>query len=364
MVRQSGSAFFLGSLLALGACKKSEDPAPVAPAPAPAKAEPAPGYTLSFLQDAQPSGCTWTRQDPGGARKVLFTVDAPCGRLGLAWSPNGRQGAVMDKGGGGVKPRAWTVDLESGQGSPLALPEGGLTDTLGFDSEGRPVALVSQVESLVRKAEGGAEHFLFEGQRLPIADSTATGAGLAHAFRREDDAWKRIETVATVFETDDAAGTGALAAAGTLVSSTSGVDADVPAAAELTEGSEEAARLDAVAQDKGHARYGVWVALETHGGPLYAWRASGELSGLMPPLRWEVQDRLVEPESLALPAASPVEVRVRGPLVLVSGAGAARIYDAKSKKRLAALDGVHGARFWPQARTITAAVPADAATGD
>lgn len=366
MNRLDGSAFFLGSLLALGACKKSEDPAPVAQAPAPAaaKAQAAPGVALSFLVEAPPSGCTWTRQDAAGVRKSLVTVDAACGRLGLAWSPDVRRGAVVDRGGGAVKPRAWLVDFEAGQGSPLALPEGGHTDALGFDAQGHAVALVSQVENLVRKAEGGGEAFLFEGQHIAISDPAATGAGLAHAFRREGDAWKRIETVATVYETDDAAGTGALATASALVSSTLGADADAPAAAELTEGSEEAARLDAVVEDKGHSTYGQWVSLETHGGPLYAWRASGELSALMPPLRWEVQDRLAEPESLALPPASPVELRVRGPLLLVSGANAARIYDAKAKKRIAALEGVHAARFWPQARTVTASAPAGPASDE
>jgi hypothetical protein len=320
---------------------------------------PVPAFTLSYLEDAKPSGCTWTREDTTAAKKPLVTVDAACERLRLAWSPDRRQGAVVDRGSGAVKPRAWLVDLQSGQGTVLPLPETGHTDAVGFDAAGRPIALVSQVEDLVRKAEGSQEYFLFEGQRIPITEPEG-GPGLAHAFRREGDAWKRIETVATVYESDAAAGTRALTTTGLLVSSTSGVDPDAPSLTELPEGSEDAARLDAVVEDRGHTKFGAWASLDTDGGPLYAWHATGELASLMPPLRWEVQDRLVEPDSLSLAPTSAVEVRVRGPLVLVSADKAVRVYDAKTKQRVFALDGVHAARFWPKARTVTAAAPVDA----
>ncbi|QSQ21870.1 hypothetical protein JY651_43110 [Pyxidicoccus parkwayensis] len=359
-MRRLGPAFFIGSVLLLGACKKSQDPAPVAPSPAPTEAKavvPVPAFTLSYLQDAPNAGCTWTRQDTGGAKKVLFTADAACERLALAWSPDGNQGAVIDRGTNTVKPRAWLVNVQAGQGVPLALPELGHTDAVGFDAAGRPVALVSQVEDLVRRADGASEYFLFEGQHIPITQPEG-GPGLAHAFRREGDAWKRIETVATVYES----GTSALTTTGMLVSSTSSVDPDAAATNAFPEGSEDAARLDAVVKEKGHDKFGEWVSIETDGGPLYAWRATSELSELMPPLRWEVQDKLVEPEALALAPTSAVDLRVRGPLLLVSSDKAVRVYDAKSKRRVFALDGVHATRFWPKAHTVTAAVPSDAAT--
>jgi len=355
MLRRFGPALLLGSVLSVGACKKSEDPAPPTPAPTPT-VEPAPPFALSLLRDASPSGCTWMRQDTSGIRKALATVDAPCARLGLAWSPDGKHGALVDRGGGEHKPRAWRVDFEAARGDPLTLPEAGHTDALGFDAQGQVYALVSQLEGLTRKTERGEEFFVSDGRKLPVPD-TEGSPGLAHAYRREGEAWRRIETVATVYETDDAVGTGALATAGRLVSSTSGADPDAPAATEFSEGSEDAARLDAMVKDKGHAEYGAWVSLETHGGPLYAWRAARELPVLMPPLRWEVGDRLEEPESLELAPTSVLELRARGPLLLVVSDRAARIYDARARKRLAALEDVHDTRFWPKQRTVTAAIP-------
>ncbi|WP_426754732.1 hypothetical protein [Myxococcus sp. Y35] len=68
----------------------------------------------------------------------------------------------------------------------------------------------------------------------------------------------------------------------------------------------------------------------------------------MLPLRWEMNGKLVEPEQLALAPTSTVALRLRGRLLLVAAARSARFYDAKTKKRLAALKGVHSTRFWPK----------------
>ncbi|WP_426755785.1 hypothetical protein [Myxococcus sp. Y35] len=356
MRHRLGPALVLGSALLLGsACQKSQAPAPEAPAPKPsAPTAPGPSYTLSFLEAASPSGCTWTRHESTGTRKPLATVDAACERLKLAWGPRGRQGLMMDRGNGELPPRAWQVDFESGQTTRLLLPELGHTDTVGFDEEGHVVALVSQLENLQRKMDSGREYLLHEGKRYLIPDAEGS-PGLAHAYRHDAGQWKHLETVVSLFETDGAAGTQALATASRLTSSTVTPDADRLAESELVEGNEDAARLDAVVKDRGHTAYGMWVSMETQQGLLYAWEAAGELPTLMLPLRWEVNDKLVEPEQLALAPTSAVALRMRGHLLLVSAERSARVYDAKTKKRLAALEGVHGARFWPRQHTVTAA---------
>ncbi|WP_426748885.1 hypothetical protein VZQ01_21695 [Myxococcus faecalis] len=357
MLRHLGPAFFLGTMLLGGACKKSQDPVPETPAAPKPAPEPVPAFSLSLLQDAAPASCTWLRQDPTGIRKALATVEAPCARVRLAWSPDGKQGVLVDRGNGNVQPRAWRVDFDAAQGVPLPLPTEGHTDTVGFDARGQVVALVSQLEGLARKEERGEEFFVVDGRKLMVPEMEGSSPGLAHAYRREGETWKRIESVATVYETEDAPGTSALATASQLVSSTVGTDPDDPVATELSEGSEDAVRLDAVVKDKGHTEYGAWVSLETHGGPLYAWRAATELPVLMLPLRWESEDRLAEPESLSLSPTEVVAVRVRGALLLVSAEAHARVYDARTKKRIASLDDVHDARFWPKQRTVTAAIP-------
>ncbi|ATB51213.1 hypothetical protein [Corallococcus macrosporus] len=355
MRHRLGPAVLLGSALLLGsACKKSEAPAPEAPATSPT--EPAPAYSLSFLEAAAPSGCTWIRHESAGTRQPLATVDAACERLKLAWGPRGKQGLMVDRGSGELPPRAWQVDFDAGRSTRLLLPELGHTDTLGFDEEGHVVALVSQLEDLPRKMESGREYFVFDGKRFLLPDADGS-PGLAHAYRHEAGQWKHLETVATLYEIDGALGTEALTTAGRLTSSTFSRDPDRLATSELEEGNEDAARLDAVVKDRGHTAYGMWVSMETQQGPLYAWRAAGELPTLMLPLRWEVNDRLVEPERLALAPTSAVALRMRGHLLLVAAEQAARVYDAKTKKRVAALENVQSARFWPQQRTATAAAP-------
>ncbi|MCY1046824.1 hypothetical protein OV208_36305 [Corallococcus sp. bb12-1] len=338
----------VSAVLLVSACQKPPEPSATEPMPpvavTPVKVAP---FSLSVLQDAAPSGCTWLRLESDGRRRDLVTVDAACEGLQLAWSADGQHAAVRDPGGSARGPgRVWTVDLTSGLASAQLLPEDGLTGAVGFDSVGRLVALVAHTGDLVRREEGSKEFFLFEGRRIPVPE-TEEGAGLAHAFRLENGAWKRIETVAT---RDDADAVFALTTAEMLVSSTVSGDPDALAVQPLDEGSQEAARLDAVVAHRGHDVFGGWARVETRSGPLYSWQTAGELTTLMMPVRWEVDDgRLAEPQGLALPARSPVHAMARGDLLLLSGATQARVYDLGSKRLAASFDGFRDARFWPAA---------------
>lgn len=345
MVRTS---CLISAVLLMSACQKPPEPSPSVPpdealgVPAPVKVAP---FSLSVLQDAAPSGCTWSRLESDGGRRALFTVDAACDGLQLAWSADGLHAAVRDTGGSARGPgRVWTVDLGSGQASAQLLPDEGLTGAVGFDAAGRLVALVAHTGDLVRRAEGAKEYFLFDGRRIPIPEAEE-GAGLAHAFRWEAGTWKRIETVAT---RDDADAVFALTTAEMLVSSTVSADPDALAAQALDEGSQDAARLDAVVPHRGHELFGGWARVESRSGPLFAWQTTGEQTALMMPVRWEVDDgHLAEPQGLALPARSPVRVMARGDLLLLAGAAQARVYDVGTRRLAASFDGFRGARFWP-----------------
>ena len=97
------------------------------------------------------------------------------------------------------------MDFETGTSTPLtSLPTLGSLGTIGFDAQGRVVALMSDeyvdAESapahlkMVTEGKGDDEKkfIVFEGQRYPAAMDGVPG--LAHAFRLEGTTWKRFET--------------------------------------------------------------------------------------------------------------------------------------------------------------------------
>lgn len=326
--------FCLSSLLAAallaGACKsKSQEPAPapVAPTPPPmAAARPAepPPVADDTLSWAQQEGgtCQWVRLDAaGGTRRVVFTFEGGCENAQLAWSHDGRQGAVLQSFDNARPPRAWTVDLLTGQGTALPLPEVGRATALGFDPEGRPVAL----------QEGDV--------------------GLAHAYRREGTTWKRVETRA-------------LELAKTLGPHTK-LDADAGPRSERVSPEEQEA-LDKTAPPQGDlvGAHGedlepttVWVRFSLPGGPLYYKEEPGEVVTQSGPLRWRVGGTLVEPEKLALPPDAFLSLATRGPMLLVTSDKAVRLYDAKQRKLLLSLEGAFLPRFWPRPLAAAAGKP-------
>lgn len=341
MIRTSS---LVSALLLVSACQKPpEASSAAAPSAAPeaVRVKVAP-FSLSALQDAGPSGCTWLRLESDGRRRALVTVDAACDGLQLAWSPDGKHAAVRDPAGSARGPgRVWVVDLTSAQGAAQLLPEEGLTGAVGFDAAGRLVALTAHTGELVRRDDA----FLFEGRRIPIPELDE-GAGLAHAYRLEAGAWKRIETVAT---RGDADAVFALTTTEMLVSSTVAGDPDALVAQGLEEDSHDTARLDAVVPHRGHDVFGGWARVESRGGPLFAWQTAGEQTALMMPVRWELEDgHLGEPEGLALPAHSPVRALARGDLLLLAGETQARVYDVGTRRLAASFDGLRAARFWPE----------------
>lgn len=372
MFRRSGFTYLLGVALVVSACKAKSQETPPAPAPAAAPATapvvaaapaspsaPAPvaDDTLSFVEKAGDK-CNWVRlEGSSGTRKNVFTFEGPCEAAQLAWSQDGRKGAVFQASEGERPARAWTVDLVTGQGAALPLPTVGLPTELGFDPEGRPVALTAHYELPTvsgpeRVEEGGQEVFVFEGQKYPIGEVHDGSAGLAHAWRREGDAWKRVETKLSSFEGDASPETAVLDAVKTLGPST--------ALEERAGGSsqgvspEEAAELaKAVPTKKAgttskEGALGNWARFGTTGGPLYHWAERIQVVFPSTPLRWRVEGKLVEPEKLALPEGARISLASRGDLLLVSTRQAARLYDAKQKKLLLSRDGVVRPSFWPR----------------
>lgn len=361
----------LVAALLLAGCKSNKDkePVPQAAAPtAPATKPPAPApvqapvsdATLSYLEPSADAKCRWVQHTPPAEPKVVFTLPSACGDVGVAWKTEGQEAlAYARRSGEGQKSEAWRVDLATGTSTPVPLPTQGQFGTIGFDTQGRVVALMDDLydeESApahlkmvtVGKGDDAKKQLVFEGQRY---DAALDGVpGLAHAFRLEGGAWKRFETKSSSYDWDYAAGYRMLDA----------YDALAPTAEKLREGAREAikpvledspafAALNALPPP---SEAGGWRWLETVGGPLYLWEdEGGELASLTGPVLIQGAEGPVEPEGLKVTGG--VSVDVRGELVLLGSSDDAGrpqgwLWNARTKKVLASFSGKESVTFWPR----------------
>ncbi|HEX8434264.1 hypothetical protein [Archangium sp.] len=355
-------ALVAGLLLAGCKSNKTPEPAPqpqAAATPAPATKPPAPApapaptvapvtdATLSYLEPSTDGKCRWVQHTPPGEPRTVFTLPSDCGGVKLAWSKDGKEGLVYLAGPSqGGKPQAWRVDLATGQGAPLSSPTLGTLGGLGFDAEGRPVALMEDPRE--GQGEGDQKQIVFEGKSYPAALDGQPG--LAHAFRLEGSTWKRFETKDTSYGWDYAAEIRALEAYDAIGPTPEKLEAESNEAFKpVLEDAPELAALNAVKQTSDE---GNWKQLETAGGPLYVWESTdSELPYLSMPMRIQGAKGLVPPEGLDV--SGGISVATRGELVLVEGQASesqelARLWNAKTKKLVASLNGKKTVTFWPK----------------
>jgi len=338
----------LAAALVLAGCK-SPPPAPTsAPgavtAPTPSKAPPpAPassGSALSYLKPMDAQRCEWVRQPLPSGEPTVFAFDAACDESQLSWGPDGTTGLVFNVAiGERTQPRAWRVDFPSKSGKPVDLK--GLLDTLGgkgsdtprihtvaFDTQGRLVALVSDV---------------------PVEDDGSQGQALA--FRQEGADWKRIESKPTSVGPDEAPEVHMLDTAKALPNPTLSLFGDLPG----QEAPETAVKkLNAAQPRQATMKVGKWMALSTPGGALYYWTAMDpEDDSLYPtaPVLWEQDGELVEPEGLTARPGERLGLQVRGGLLLVfvlAETRSAHVFDPRTKKSLVAVKDIESATLWPE----------------
>jgi hypothetical protein len=364
----------LVAALLLAGCKSNKDKepvpqaaAPTAPATKPAAPAPAPvpapvsDATLSYLEPVADGKCRWVQHTPPAEPKGVFTLPSACGDVGVAWKTDGQEAlAYARRSGEGQKSEAWRVDLATGKSTPVPLPTQGQFGTIGFDAQGRVVAIMDDLymdeESApawlkmvtVGKGDNAKKQLVFEGQRY---DAALDGIpGLAHAFRLEGGAWKRFETKSSSYEWDYAAGYRILDA----------YDALAPTAEKLQAGAREGikpvledspafAALNALPPP---SEAGGWRQLETVAGPLYLWEdEGGELASLTGPVLIQGAEGPVEPEGLKVTGG--VSVDVRGDLVLLGSSDDAGrpqgwLWNARTKKVLASFSGKESVTFWPK----------------
>jgi hypothetical protein len=373
----------LAAGLLLAGCKSNKDaePAPKAEATAPAaKPAPAPAptpaaisdATLSYLEDSPDKKCRWVQHTPPAEPKTVFTFAADCSSASLAWNADGREALVFSSGS--KKPDVWRVDLATGKGTPLAsLPSRGDFGTIGFDAQGRPVALMDELymegtdtpPSLKVEETGTGEdakkQFVFEGQRYDLAMDGIPG--LSHAFRLEGGKWTRFETKSSSYEWDYAAGYRALDAFDAMAPTAEKLqEHERELAKDVPEDSPDATALRAVRGSSGTGSEGEgegetdsggsWKQLQTAAGPLYLWEdASNELPALTGPVRIRGDKGLVEPAGLTITGGLSVDVR--GDLVLLgyteeSGKPVTRLWNAKTKALVVSLFNKNLVTFWPK----------------
>lgn len=369
--------------LALAGCKSHDEPSstaqdsktpaatasakvsPPAPEPKPAPAPaPASGPALSYLKDTSPKSCDWVRQPlPSGGPVVVFSFKEPCNRATVSWSPDGKEGLVFVPSAEPTEPaKVWRVDLVAHTGKPLelkALPGSsgsGEADTpsireLGFDKQGRPVALLEDmyVERKPEKAKDGQEFVMFEGQRYPLNENEEGAAGLAHAYRYEEGNWKRVETKASHFESDLAPDVRNLEAEKTLmpVVPDPGLAPHMPG----EQASEAAAKkLDAAfhPEDEG----GQWMAISTPGGAVY-FRAAEGGEFLQPslPVVWEQAGKLVALKGLSVKPDDGFDLQAQDGLLLIFTYGEpyiAQVWDTRTKERVFSAEQANAPTFWPK----------------
>ncbi|AKJ04082.1 hypothetical protein ATI61_101823 [Archangium gephyra] len=330
------------------------------PAPVPT---PASGAALSYLKPVGPEKCEWVRQAlPSGAPTTLFTFDGACGQSVLAWSPNGKEGLVLHRPEAeGAQPRLWRVDFTTKSGKRLALvglpvlatrgPDKPFIEQVGFDAQGRPVALVSNIYAnrKLEKDKSGKRFILFENQRYPVEKSVSS-PGLALAYRLEGSDWKRFETKVSTYEPETAPGINALDAAKALAP----VPAPLPEGTPGQEASESAAKmLDAALPQQDKASK--WMALPTPGGTLLYRGAvdySDESFYPAAPARWEQDGKLVELAGLKAKDGDRLGFQLQDGLLIIFVLGedsrSVHVYDTRTKKNLASVQGVESAAFWPE----------------
>ncbi|HVO31507.1 MAG TPA: hypothetical protein VMV18_12255 [bacterium] len=381
LVLLGGFAFLVGRDVSI-----SPSPVVVVATPAiPARSADVHGYALSgavsdttlSVFDTEDLLCHWRRLDPVSGRKEdVAGIEGPCSGVRAAWSPDGTKGIVWldpleegwrgtaaingDAGQGGD--RMWTVTFDEGKFAALARPPAGELMELGFDGQGRAIAITSEEISDGDARRGFVE---YDGKRLEIPEGEGLPI-LAHAFRLEDGRWTPMETKASNDGADLSEGIRALDVWKQLGPRSDQMLNGQPDAkevedkgtlaklAELTKatlssgGDDET--MPGTAGDDASGEDGQWGELATGGGSVYVWEESAEglfATGL---IAFRDGDRVVRPEKLELGAADAASPMVRGSWLLITGQDGEtpHLYDVRTRKLAWSDEKASGTTFWPK----------------
>lgn len=382
---QHPPARFLLVLAALPAlaCAPEEPRDAASPAPSAAASQAASlgPSTLAYFEPV-PDAMGWIRLDPdrpegdAARREVLAFLPMTDATPHAAWRADGRKALIWYdtntlEDATPPPPQLWEVDVAAKTKVALPRPAAGQLDGLGYDAQGRAIALTGPDWRNVTdpKADKKGRYFLFEGKRYDVPTDREGQAVLVHAFALQpDNTWKRIETMVSDTGWDMAMGSKRLAAAEGLGARTPDLLTSHPDTAEpdaKTRAALEALVPATVKATK--AQEGEWALLAPSAGRLAVWQEQGGEFLHATERVVFTQDPVALVPGLAIPAPAAsakaliqggegasglraVAAQVRGDRLLVSDAHDGehpRLIDLPSRKLVFESDLARGVVFWP-----------------
>ncbi len=371
MPSRSAAALLCLAALAAAGCKKPQPegaaPAPVTGAsagsaalsPTPAEAE------LSLLEPAG-KDCEWKKVAlPSGAVTPIARFPGSCVGARVAWSPDLTRAAIWFDptfratayGAPGVPksghpedpaldgpPRLYTAP----RAAPLPEPKPrGALNEVGVSAEG---VVAFSVEELPDAKSG--DEIDVEGKKIILPEISDGMPALAHAYRLEGQAWKRVETAPTTWGWDYAMGPRGLAAWKGLGPRTGDL-LDFHALGDEP----DAAAKTALAPfaPKPAAEGDGWSVLHVPQGDVFGWTTTGEFAyttGLLV-FRPTGKAPALLPE-LGFTRGDLIAVLRRGPYLLAAANGIGawpRVYDLRTGKLVYSSDTARAAVFMPEPGT-------------
>lgn len=352
-------------------CKK-EGPVKAPPPAEPASVERSPfevvpaGDAVLSVFEPTDGGCQWRRLDAlsGTHATVAEFPVANCLGARVAWSANGQLAAtwfdprtVQRAGYGGTdvpasgyadenspadaKDRVWLVTLTSGALREVpAFPPSDVED-LGLDAKGALHVLGTEKLSDEAVAKGTVT---IDGKALALTPVNEGLPALAHAWRLENGAWKRVETVQTTTGWDYAQGAQALELSHALGPQSSTLLESRP---HSEEDLEEAlsARLAPFAP-KGAE--GEWRPVGKAPSRAFVWCVSGEFIEATGLVVFEAS--LTKAEGMGFTAGDLVSHTPKGPYLLSAGSVAGthpRLFNRATRKLTWSSNTARAVTFWP-----------------
>lgn len=306
--------------------------------------------SLSWLHQRQPT-CVWEQHDPvlGGEPRELAAIPGTCETMHTAWSPDASKGLVWADDG--EQSQVYEVTFGDGKATPRpAAPAGDLRD-VGYDGNGALLALTLEPIADEQRKKGFVE---VDGKKLEIPREMDGIAVVAHAWRFDGAAWKRIEAKVSDDAWDLATGVRALTAHEQL-GPRSWMVLDEPPEGEPLDAQKEGElvkKLDAACAPGRDAEESTeWVRLPSSGATrAFVLQEAMDFVVVQPRLCFLEGATATAAADLGIDENESISVQTRGnwALITTSAGDHPHLYDLAARKRVWASEMMEEVVFWPQ----------------